>query len=174
MINNKQTLKSDKTVEKLFRLNEVTNNKNCKDLNKLRILSSGNGQRIQVPSIGYYDIAQIVDRMKYRKSKKAAITQQKQKRKPQEMIKKAQHNLSKDNNYHNSSPQVSNNYKKSKNALISVEIDYNLPELDRYHESKKLKMKIYDNFEEDHQKFKELVRHSLILANKIKKGLQLD
>jgi hypothetical protein len=52
-----------------------------------------------------------------------------------------------------------------------VEISYDLPELQMYHEMKKLKMRHYDNFEENHQKFKELARHGLVLANQIKKGL---
>jgi hypothetical protein len=39
---------------------------------------------------------------------------------------------------------------------------------------RKLKMRHYDNFEENHLRFKELVRHSLVLAQKIKKGLELD
>jgi hypothetical protein len=39
---------------------------------------------------------------------------------------------------------------------------------------KKLKMKHYDNFEQNHLKFKELARFSLVLASQIKKGLELD
>ena len=43
-----------------------------------------------------------------------------------------------------------------------------------YHEMKKLKMKHYENFDESHLRFKELARHGLVLANQIKKSLELD
>lgn len=46
-----------------------------------------------------------------------------------------------------------------------------LPELERYNRMKKLKTKVVENFEENHLRFKDLVRKSLILANNIKRGL---
>lgn len=55
-----------------------------------------------------------------------------------------------------------------------MELNPNLPELKNFHTMQKLQMEISANFERDHERFKKLVRDSMLLAGKIKRDLELD
>jgi hypothetical protein len=55
-----------------------------------------------------------------------------------------------------------------------VELNPNLPELKNFHTMQRLQMEISSNFERDHERFKKLVRDSMLLAGKIKRELELD
>ena len=53
-------------------------------------------------------------------------------------------------------------------------MSYELPELEKYLELKRLRFPLCDNFSEDHARFKELAQRSLALARRLRNSREFD